>query len=74
MVVQDLLDAIHKMSAEEAVSPLDRILDLFNNRGVQSLKSVPVIRLPLKISSFDRASVIASNIKLIKFKQLIESY
>ncbi len=66
--MQDLLDAIHRMTAEETVSPLDRILDLFNNRGVQSLKGVPVIKIPLKISSHERASVIASNIKLIKFK------
>jgi hypothetical protein len=51
---QDLLDAIHKVKGQNSsVDPLDKIIDLFNNRTPQNLanlnKPSPIIKIPMLI-------------------------
>jgi hypothetical protein len=50
------LDAIHRAGGKNKTTynPLERIIDLFNNRTPQELdaldKPLPIIRIPLKLS------------------------
>ena len=79
------MDAIHRASGKKQESnPLERIIDLFNNRTPQELdalgKPLPITRIPLKMSNLPeqqqrtRADVIANNLKLIQLKSLISEY
>ncbi len=48
-----MLDAIHKVKGQSiSVDPLDRIIDIFNNRSPANLanlnKPQPTIKIPLK--------------------------
>jgi len=74
-----MLDSIHKLSGQEkSRDPLDRMIDLMNNRSPLSLhqsnKILPIIRIPLLYkpaeevslkTQKEKAEFIASNIKLI---------
>jgi|APGre2960657404_1045060.scaffolds.fasta_scaffold12666_2 hypothetical protein len=49
-----MLDAIHKVKGQStSIDPLDKIIDIFNNRSPTSLsnlnKPLPTLKIPLKI-------------------------
>lgn len=82
-----MLDSIHKTASGEVTrDPLDRIIDIFNNKSPQNLqqaeKILPFMRIPL-IPGFEgatlkqskeRAEQIASNIKLIRLTAITSSW
>lgn len=83
---QDLLDAIHKVKGQSSsVDPLDKIIDLFNNRTPSNLASLnkpqPVIKIPMLIKEGQsieeqrqRAKEIANKIKVICIRNLLSKW
>ncbi len=82
-----MLDSIHKTSTGDVTrDPLERIIDIFNNKSPLQLqaseKMLPFIRIPL-IPGFqgatpkqqkERADHIASNIKLIRLSMITTNW
>ena len=83
-----MLDSIHKTATgNQQRDPLDRIIDIFNNKTPDQLtlagKMIPFITIPMlykpesKMSLKDqreRAELIASNIKLIQIQSLLSEW